>query len=158
MIIAFYPGAGGNRYLQRLLGNDWAQPHRSYHRKINTKQYAHRYLLEPVLPGDSQYILTHCMNCQKIQQTFPGHSVVIINSNLQVSLQREWALHGHQRFRDQRKTNTVPKLEHYMAFRAPHWPSIDHEDQIDQLADNIKQEVQADYDKVVNNTVFTVGR
>ena len=153
MIIAFYPGGGGNRYLQKLLGNDWTRTHISYD-KINTKQqYLHRYLLEPVPPVESQYILTHCMHSPKIQQTFPGHDMVFIKSNLQASLQREWTLHGHKRFQDQCKTHTVSRLEHYWAFQAPHWPRIETEDQIDQLPSNIKQEVQADYDKVFNSTV-----
>jgi len=157
MIIAFYPGAGGNRYLQRLLGNDWTQPHTSYDRINTTQQYQHRYLLEDnITHNNSQHILTHCMNSQKIQQTFPGHSVVFINSDLQASLQREWALHGHQRFLDQTQKNSVSRLEHYQAFRAPGWPDIDNEDQIDQLPVNIKQEVQIDYAKVINNTIDTV--
>ena len=155
MIIAFYPGAGGNRYLQRLLGNDWTQPNTSYDLKT-TQLYAHRYLLDPVPQTESQCILTHCMNSQKIQQTFPGHAMVFIKSNLRISLQREWALHGHQRFQDRKIKNTVSRLEHYMAFRAPAWPDIVSEDQIDQLPENIKQEVHADYDKVVNDTVIPV--
>lgn len=156
MIIAFYPGAGGNRYLQRLLGNDWTQPHTSYDPINTNQQYAHRYLLDHVPQTESQYILTHCMNSQKIQQTFPGHAIVFIKSNLQISLQREWTLHGHQRFQDRKIKNTVSRLEHYMAFRAPSWPNIDAEYQIDQLPKNIKQEVEIDYVKVVNNTVHTV--
>lgn len=156
MIIAFYPGAGGNRYLQRLLGNEWTNPHTSYDLITTGQLYSHRYLLDHVPPTKSQHILTHCMNCQKIQQTFPGHSVVFIKSNLQISLQREWALHGHQRFQDRKIKNTVSRLEHYMAFRAPAWPKIDTEDQIDQLPEIIKQEVYADYDKVVNDTVVPV--
>lgn len=155
MIIAFYPGAGGNRYLQRLLGNDWTQPNTSYDLKT-TQLYAHRYLLGPVPQTESQYILTHCMNSQKIQQTFPGHAMVFITSDLKTSLQREWALHGHQRFLDQCPKSTVSRLEHYMAFRAPAWPDIVTEEQIDQLPENIKQEVEIDYVKVVNNTVHTV--
>lgn len=156
MIIAFYPGAGGNRYLQRLLGNDWTQPHTSYDTINTTQQYPHRYLLDHVPQTDSHYILTHCMNSQKIQQTFPGHAIVFVKSNLQASLQREWALHGHQRFLDRTTKNSVSRLEHYRAFRAPSWPDIDREDQIDQLPANIKQEVEIDYAKVVNNTVHTV--
>ena len=156
MIIAFYPGAGGNRYLQKLLGNDWSQPHTSYDRINTSQQHAHRYLLDHVPQTESQYILTHCMNSQKIQQTFPGHAIVFVKSNLQTSLQREWALHGHQRFQDRKIKNTVSRLEHYMAFRAPAWPDIVSEEQIDQLPENIKQEVEIDYVKVVNNTVHTV--
>jgi hypothetical protein len=155
MIIAFYPGAGGNRYLQKLLGNDWVQPHRSYDQINTNQQYAHRYLLEHVPPCSIRYILTHCMNSQKIQQIFPGHAMVFIKSNLQTSLQREWALHGHQRFQDRKIKNTA-RLEHYNAFKAPNWPNIDTEDQINQLPENIKQEVYADYDKVFSDTVVPV--
>ena len=43
-----------------------------------------------------------------------------------------------------------------MALRAPAWPKIDTEDQIDQLPENIKQEIHADYDKVVSETVVPV--
>jgi hypothetical protein len=96
------------------------------------------------------------MNSQKIQETFPGHSVVFIKSDLQASLQREWALHGHERFIDQTTKNSVSRLEHYRAFRASGWPDIDHEDQIDQLPKNIKQEVKIDYAKVINGPVDTV--
>jgi hypothetical protein len=156
MIIAFYPGAGGNRYIQKLLGNNWSQPHTSYDQINTNQQYAHRYLLDHVPQTESQYILTHCMNSQKIQQTFPGHAIIFIKSNLQISLQREWALHGHQRFQDRKIKNTVSRLEHYMAFRAPAWPDIVSEDQIDQLPVNIKQEVEIDYVKVVKSTAHTV--
>lgn len=156
MIIAFYPGAGGNRYLQRLLGNEWTHPHTSYDLINSGQQYPHRYLLGHTPPAKSQHILTHCMNCPKIQQTFPGHAVVFIKSNLQASLQREWALHGHQRFKNQTIKNTVSRLEHYGAFRAPDWPDIDCEDQIDQLPNSIRQEVEIDYVKVINHTVNTV--
>jgi sarcosine oxidase delta subunit len=157
MIIAFYPGAGGNRYLQRLLGNDWTKPHTSYDQINTTQQYQHRYLLDNIAHTNSQHILTHCMNSQKIQQTFPGHSIVFIRSNLRASLQREWALHGHERYMNQtQKTTTVSRLEHYQAFRASHWPDIATEDQIDKLPANIMQEVQNDYAKVMNNTIHTV--
>jgi len=153
MIIAFYPGAGGNRYLQRLLGNDWTRPLRSYDRHNTTQQSCHRYLLDHTPQTDSQYILTHCMNSQKIHQTFPGHAIVFIKSNLQASLKREWALHGHQQFQDQTVKNVPSRLEHYLAFRAPNWPRIDTEDQLDQLPVNIKQEVQIDYDNVINDVI-----
>jgi hypothetical protein len=156
MIIAFYPGAGGNRYLQHMLGNDWTQPHISYDQINTTQQYGHRYLSDHVSQTDSQHILTHCMNSQKIQQTLPGHAIVFIKSDLRASLQREWALHGHQRFLDRTQKHPVSRLDHYFAFKAPAWPNINSEDQIDQLPANIMQEVEIDYAKVVNNTINTV--
>jgi hypothetical protein len=153
MIIAFYLGAGGNRYLQKLLGNDWAQPHRSYDLNNTGQQYEHRYLLENIPPCNSQHILTHCMNSKRIHQVFPDQPVVFIKSNLQASLRREWILHGHQRFQDQKTKSTVSKLEHYKAIQDPSWPDITTEDQLCQLPANIAQEVHNDYIKVINPTV-----
>jgi len=153
MIIAFYPGAGGNRYLQRLLGKNWTQPGRSYDLNNAGQKYEHRYLIDHIPQTDSQHILTHCMNSKKIQQAFPAQPIVFINSKLQISLQREWALHGHQRFQDQLVKKDISKLEHYAAIRDPAWPDVSTEDQIDQLPVNIKQEVQIDYAKVIDNEV-----
>lgn len=154
MIIAFYPGAGGNRYLQRLLGNDWTQLHRNYDIAIPGQKHAHqRYLLGNTPQPNTQHILTHCMNSKRIQQLFPGQPMVFINCELQASLQREWMLDGHRVFLDQIANTRVSSLEHYQAIRDPAWPDIDTEDQLDQLPDSIKQEVLNDYVNVINNTV-----
>lgn len=158
MIIAFYPGAGGNRYLQRLLGHEWALPNISYDSQTNSQLYSHRYLLDLIPPTHKPYILTHCMNSQKIQQTFPGHQIVCIKSNLKTSLQREWALHGHERFIANltKKAIAQSKLEHYRDFRAPDWPTVDSHDQLDQLPQHILQEVHLDYNQVISTQVHAV--
>jgi len=150
MIIAFYPGAGGNRYLQKLLSNDWAQTHRSYDLANAEQRYEHRYLMADTVYPASQYTLTHCMNSKRIQQVFPGMPIVFINSGLQASLQREWALHGHQRFVDKNIAVTVSRLSHYLAIKDPLWPTLDSEDQIDTLPLDILQEVKNDYTKVID--------
>ena len=150
MIIAFYPGAGGNRYLQKLLNNDWTQLHRSYDTANAEQRYEHRYLIANTAHPASQYTLTHCMNSKRIQQVFPGVPIVFINSGLQESLQREWALHGHQRFVNKNTAGTVSRLGHYLAIKDPLWPELDSEDQIDTLPLDILQEVKNDYTKVIN--------
>jgi len=150
MIIAFYPGAGGNRYLQRILDCDWSQPNRSYDLKNTDQQFKHRYLLDCVPSFDSQHILTHCMNSKKIQELFPGQPVVFIKSDLQTSLQREWALHGHERFLNQAVKIQASRLEHYNAFKDLSWPVIASEDQLDHLPSIILQEINDDYVKVIN--------
>jgi hypothetical protein len=150
MIIAFYPGAGGNRYLQKLLGNGWAKPHRSYDLANAEQRYEHRYLIDSTKHPASQYTLTHCMNSKRIQQVFPGVPIVFINSGLQASLQREWVLHGHQRFVNKNTAGTVPRLSHYVAIKDPQWPELDSEDQLDTLPLDILQEVKNDYTKVIN--------
>jgi hypothetical protein len=153
MIIAFYPGAGGNRYLQQLLGNEYKQPNRSYDSVSVGQRFQHRYLLDTVTsPLQSQHILTHCMNSQRIQQMFPDHKIVFIKSNLKTSLQREWALHGHERYMSRTVDSAVSRIEHYLAIRDPLWPIIENELQLDTLPDNIKKEVYNDYVKVTNTS------
>ena len=150
MIIAFYPGTGGNRYLQKLLDNDWTQPRRSYDLTNTGQQYEHRYLTGNITQTDSQYILTHCMNSKRIQQIFPNIPIVFINAELQSGLKREWVLHGHQRFVDKNKLSIVPRLAHYQAIKDPLWPELTSEDQIDMLPWDILQEVKNDYTKIAN--------
>lgn len=148
MIIAYYPGAGGNRYLQKLLNQDWTEPDRSYDNTNIGQLYQHRYLLDQVSRAGIKHVLTHCLNSQKIKQTFPGEPIVFIKSNMQVSLQREWTLHGHERFCEKNKKTVASRLEHYLAIRDQTWPLITTESQLDQLPDNIKQEVLTDYQKI----------
>lgn len=148
MIIAYYPGAGGNRYLQKILNKDWTEPDRSYDNHHRSQLFQHRYLLDPAPQVNNDYVLTHCMNSEKIQQVFPGRPIVFIKSNLQISLQREWMLHGHKRFCEQNKPVVASRLEHYLAIRDPTWPLITDELELNRLPDNIKQEVEKDYKKV----------
>jgi hypothetical protein len=90
------------------------------------------------------------MNSKKIQETFPRQSVVFIKSDLQTSLQREWILHGHDRFLSQVVKTQASRLEHYVAFKDPSWSDITSEDQLDQLPSHILQEINGDYAKVIN--------
>jgi hypothetical protein len=61
-----------------------------------------------------------------------------------ISLQREWALHGHQRYsgsKDQRIQYQDWSTTWAFQSALP-GPILCHEDQIDQLPENIKQEVR----------------
>jgi hypothetical protein len=151
MIIAYYPGAGGNRFLRRMTGNDWTHFNKSYDSHNPEQSYEHRYLTDPVAVPRSDHALTHCMNSQQIQHCFPTIPVVFIRSDLQASLRREWILHGHQRYIDRAVKNTVSRLEHYYAIKDPAWPEISIESEIDQLPNDILQEVISDYRKIIND-------
>lgn len=151
MIIAYYPGGGGNRYLQRLLGNEWNQFNKSYDINNPGQQYEYRYLISSVQTPKTDHILTHCMNSTHIQQCLPLMPVVFIKSDLQSSLRREWILHGHQRYSNRNIKNTVSRLEHYRVFKDPSWPVIENESEIDQLPYDIQQEIFLDYDQIVNS-------
>jgi hypothetical protein len=156
MIIAFYPGGGGNRYLQRMLGNDWNLPRISYDKFNGDQIYENRYFLTPPPLCGTDYILTHCLNNNKIQKIYPNSCITtFIKSDLQKSLRREWMLHGHQIFIDKQKQtkHSISRLEHYEAIKSPEWPVICTIDQLDTLPDKICQEVLEDYNKVIGNHV-----
>lgn len=156
MIIAFFPGAGGNRFLQRMLNKEWSSPDTSYDDVNIDQAFEHRYLLGAVPNSQSGYVLTHCMNSKKLQQTFPGQPVTFIKSDLCCSLQREWTLNGHKRFEQRVVDPVVSKLEHYQAVRDPSWPQINSEAQLAQLPLNIQIELNRDYEQVMSGVPMSV--
>ena len=153
MIIAFYPGAGGSRYRQMLLGKDWGKFNISYDNANFDQVYKNRYLLDGSFDDNTEHILTHCMNRTLINQLFPGRAIVFIKSNLQQSLRREWMLAGHERFIAKKIKNNVSRLEHYCIVKDPSWPTVHTIEELDQLPDKILKEVSRDYNKVINNVV-----
>lgn len=153
MIIAFFPGAGGNRYLRRLLEKEWTTTDRSYDMEFRDQRFQYRYLNGTLTRKlTSVHVLTHCMNSKKIRQVFPNQPIVFIKSDLHVSLQREWALHGHKRFEEKIKEEieTQSRLEHYIAIKDPLWPKINNLRELAELPDSIQKEVKMDYDKVAS--------
>jgi len=157
MIIGYYPGAGGNRYLQRLLGNSWDKFNISYDNINHGQLFQHRYLMDTVLPAPLEHTLTHCMNSQRIAEAFRGQAITFIKSNLKLSLKREWVLHGHTRFVNQQLKKDVSRLGHYQAIKDSAWPTIDSVEQLDQLPTHILNEVQADYAKVTDQKIDVPG-
>jgi hypothetical protein len=153
MVIAFYPGAGGNRYQRLLLGKDWNKLNVSYDRSNSGQLSENRYLLNGGVNNNISHILTHCMNRTLITQLFPNRSIVFIKSNLQQCLRREWALAGHKQFMHKKIKNDVARLDHYRSIKDPTWPMVHTIKELDQLPNEILREVSIDYDKVINNVV-----
>jgi organic radical activating enzyme len=102
MIIAFYPGSGGNRYCL------WRQGYRdfkkavTYDHMLQSQEFVYRYLDSSTVGLDDQpLILTHCMNVPLIRKHFPEHDeVIVLLSDLDSSLRREWSLAGQHRDKD----------------------------------------------------------
>jgi hypothetical protein len=158
MIIAFYPGAGGNRYLKKMTGQEWITPGVSYDNQVLGQLYLHRYLLENQTPEKNNgHILTHCMNSARIQQMFPDTPIVFINSSIQQSLRREWQLAGHARFLNKKIKSVISRLEHYNQIKDPSWPELTSNDQLKSLPDWILTEINIDYNKIVNNVIDVPG-
>jgi hypothetical protein len=157
MIIGYYPGAGGNRYLQRQLGNSWDKFNISYDNINHGQLFQHRYLIDSILSKPLTHTLTHCMNSQRIAEVFPGQEMVFIKSSLKLSLRREWILHGHTRFVNRQIKKDVSRLLHYQAIKDSTWPEINNVEQLNQLPAHIMREVQTDYANVIDQKIDTPG-
>jgi organic radical activating enzyme len=116
MIIAFYPGAGGNRYYHYLSGRRDFRPHTTYDHLLKFQEFEYRYLDNCSCLPDRELILTHCVNVPLLRRLFPAHTeIIVIKSNLNQSIQREWYLG------DQYRNKNIPdKLEHARAHVAYH--------------------------------------
>lgn len=149
MIIAFYPGGCGNRYLQYLLGNEWTTHCRSYDNS-SFQLFEHRYLLSPIPPAVQEHTLTHSVNSEQIGRAFLDQPIVFIKTDLQQSLRREWMLHGHQRFMNKKAKADRSRIEHYNAIKDSSWPIVDTPEMLDKLPPHILKEVADNYVQAVN--------
>ena len=98
MIIAFYPGAGGNRYQRMIQNLEWQQSNITYDAVNPGQDYKNRYLFDDAVNMHQDFILTHCLNKTHLQNKIPGHDIVFVIGDLKACLQREWQLAGHDRY------------------------------------------------------------
>lgn len=116
MIIAFYPGAGGNRYYRYLSGQRDFNSQTTYDHLLTSQDFKYRYLDNDSCLPDLPLILTHCVNVPLLRKLFPYQAeIVVIKSDLDQSLQREWFLEDQYREKDM-----PSKLEHARANIAYH--------------------------------------
>jgi len=149
MIIAFYPGSGGNRYLRMIKNVEWQNFNQSYDFLVPGQTLKNRHLLDGADYSDQPYILTHCLNSPHLKKSFPDRKIVFIIGNLKSCLCREWVLAGHARFvkSEQSKKNNFDRLQHYYAFKDQEWPDCKSSEEIDKLPETILQEIKEDYKK-----------
>ena len=149
MIIAFYPGAGGNRYQRMMQNLEWQQLNTSYDTVNPGQNFNNRYLLGDAVDTDREFILTHCLNTTHLQNKIPGHDIVFVVGDLKSCLQREWCLAGHDRYIKKQTVLDLHRLEHYDAIKDTSWPVCASLDELDNLPKHILQEVNQDYKKIV---------
>ncbi len=142
MIIAYYPGAGGNRYLRMLQGHEWTKPHQGYDDLVTDQKHHHRYLYADSKIENSGVILTHCMNTPLIKKICPHREITVIIGDMKSCLRREWCLYGHARYCDRVHPTNQDILELYRAVRDPNWPEIENIEDIADLPAKIKTEFQ----------------
>lgn len=141
-IIAFYPGGGGNRYLRKLLGEEYSTSGIAYDNKFKNQTLEHRYLLGNVSPPVTEFVLTHCMDTCRIQEVFDPYQILVIKTDLFKSLQREWVLNGHNLYKKQHSENkeqTVVEL--YNAIKTDSWPHCETYEEFSALDTRYKTEV-----------------
>lgn len=157
-IICFYPGAGGNRYMRKIQGNDFAELGMSYDNRIDPK-IKYRYLYFSTILEQNQYehtdiILTHCLNTPLIAKIFKNSTIILIYSDLQKSLRREWFLHGLERYRSNANLKNQEKMfvEFYTCYKAPQWPEIESISEYKTLDKKIRHEVDCAFYQIENKT------
>jgi hypothetical protein len=92
-VICYYPGGGGNRLHNKLLGKGYSCPGRIYDYRLATdEQFKYLYKDSNFDNEHSNIILTHCMDITLIRKLFPARKVIQINSNYKKSLMRQWKL------------------------------------------------------------------
>lgn len=144
MIIAFYPGGCGNRYLNFIKDKEYQTFSKSYEAS-NRQKNTNRYLLSKNTKRcegeDTEIILTHCLNYNKIKYYFPKHSIVALVTDLKSSLRRQFMLDGIDPYNKNNKVYSI--LDIYNSIREYSWPRIEFENQIDKLPVDIKQKLEA---------------
>jgi len=151
VIIAFYPGAGGNRYLRMLENLEWQESNVTYDSKVNTPQYfENRYLLDDIVDKGQEYILTHCLNSRYIISKFPKHSICLILGDLNKCLQREWILEGHTRHVKKKIEPIIDRIVHYNIIKDSSWPDCLSIADFNKLPIEIVHEVNQDLKKILS--------
>ena len=145
MIIAFYPGAGGNKYLLSTQDKEWQCFERSYDQDINPPGSV-KYLYHDYQP-DQNYdvVLTHCLDTKLLRKIWPNRDITVILSDMQSCLRREWMLHGHDRYLGKVVNHLPDKSEFYNAIKDPSWPDIRSSADILLLPSAILEEVESSY-------------
>jgi hypothetical protein len=95
MVIAWYPGAGGNRFYKWLAGQHQFELNKGYDRTNPHQYFENRY---PCRDTKSQLmnlpvIFTHCVNYDLIKECWPEHDeIYFIAADRHKSLRRQWLL------------------------------------------------------------------
>jgi hypothetical protein len=129
MIIGYYPGAGGNRYYQYLLGREYSVPKIAYDGLTTGIEIRGKYCNNdiPNLVSDNGNMLLHCVNSKRIREVIKNNTpLIIIKADLKKSLCREWSIKGKYKPMFQNSNDSYENfmMELYQTIRDPTWPVI----------------------------------
>lgn len=152
MVIGYYPGCGGNRYLRYLNNLEYSTDGIIYDWQVENQLMSNRYLLDGGIISTGP-VLTHCLNIGRIKSLFPDKEITFLSGDLKKCLHREWVLEGHT---NRYNTNTLGidssniRIEHYNAVKDSSWPDINSIDEFNLLPSYIKDEVNLMYQTITN--------
>ena len=93
MVISYYPGSGGYRLNNKLLGEEFITPNKIYDfQNISAAQFKYLYNNSKFEDDCKKTILTHCMDIVLIKNIFPNRKVIQIIGDYKKSLLRQWVL------------------------------------------------------------------
>ena len=142
IVISFYPGGGGNRYLRKLQGAEYKTTGITYDDTFKDQLFAYRYLTESVPPVSTEIVLTHCMDYERIESLLHPEQIFVIQTDLHKSLRREWVLNGHELYSqnyNEAHDNVIVEL--YNAIKTDAWPLCSNYQEFVILPDLYKNEV-----------------
>lgn len=108
VVVSYFPGAGGFRFIHYLLGKSFDQdPQGNYHQVLldtehviyhnPADQYRYPTLYNgTAVPDSAPIAYTHAINSDIIKRVYPGRKIIKIKSNLADSLTRYWNVEGMQ--------------------------------------------------------------
>ena len=144
-VIAFYPGAGGNRYLNYLNNKEYQTLNKNYDYSVKNQLVEHRYLLNGVnkYNKDYDYKLTHCLNQERIVEIFEPDNIILIKSDFKKSLSRAYKIHGLELYSRLYKTPHYNEviLSVYNDIKDKSWPVINDINEFIKLDTFIQHEV-----------------
>jgi hypothetical protein len=148
IVIAFYPGGGGNRYLRKLQDKEFSTQGIAYDDTFRDQSIEYRYLLDNIVRPTTDIVLTHCMDYDRIQTILNPDRVLVIKTDLYKSLQREWLLNGHNIYTTkQNKDLKKTIVDLYRNIKTDLWPFCDTYEDFLQLPAVYQREV---LDKVID--------
>ena len=109
VVISYFPGAGGFRFIHYLLGESFDQnPQSNYHQvhRVNDHLIHHNTANQYRYPTPSDHgeindsipiAYTHTVNSDLIRKTYPNRKIIKIKSSLTDALVRYWNVEGKDR-------------------------------------------------------------
>ena len=160
-VISYYPGAGGHRYKNVLLGRYNNIPGQIYDTGVD--KFNIRYITDDnlELTCDNEILLTHCLNIDLIKSKIPNCNCIQIKSDLHTSLRRAWGKFFINLRRshftsdlDSAYTTIVWHHEYYKKYPKTDNATIVHIDGDDIFSKMMQQELQ--YENEIFDTAWQV--